>query len=197
MKIDEIYKYVESRLKGEGTGHDYFHALRVENVATMIANNEGGNIEIIKVSALLHDVIDRKVCDDIEVETKNIEKLLLDCKFTKEEIILIFDIINNISYSKGNVPNSLEGKIVQDADRLDALGMIGIARTFAYGGKKNRPLYDENNNANSLYHFDEKLFKLINLMNTETGRKYAKNRNEKLKYFYDEFMKEWNSIDLL
>ncbi|MFK5883554.1 MAG: HD domain-containing protein, partial [Candidatus Izemoplasma sp.] len=130
-RIEKIEQYLRKKLNSEATGHDYFHALRVAKISLNISEHVGGNKEIIYVAALVHDLIDHKLFEDIDKETNMLYSKLYESQFDMFEVDSIFEIINNISYSKGKVANTLEGKIVQDADRLDALGAIGIARTFA------------------------------------------------------------------
>lgn len=187
-------KYLKEKLDSESTGHDYYHALRVAKIAINISENMGGNKEIIYVASLVHDLIDHKLFDDVEKETNLLYKRLYDAQYNMFEVELIFEIINNISYSKGKVANTLEGKIVQDADRLDALGAIGIARTFAYGGKMNRMIYDENkeNTLHSVQHFYDKLLLLKDFMHTEYAKEIANKRTLYMEEFLKHFYEEWN-----
>ncbi|MBU1019867.1 MAG: HD domain-containing protein, partial [Firmicutes bacterium] len=173
-----VEQYVRQILQGENTGHDYYHSIRVLNNALLIAKGLDVDIDLIKVCCLVHDLIDRKVTSDIVMAKNNLEKCLIEAEYKKEEISKIFHIIENVSYSKGTVPSSLEGLIVQDADRLEALGAIGIARTFAYGGKNNRLIYDpeKKGNDDSIAHFYDKLLKLEELMNTENAKNIARER---------------------
>lgn len=197
-KINYVKEYVSKLLKDECTGHDIYHAYRVMENAKYIAKNEGGNEELIIISALVHDVIDHKLVDDVEKAKEELQTFLMECGYSVGFVDDVFAIITNISYSKGNVPNSLEGKIVQDADRLDALGAIGIARTFAYGGKKNRSIFKGDiNDETSIAHFYDKLIKLVNLMNTNIGKQIAEKKTKVLREYLDCFHNEWNHLDLI
>ncbi|MCK5388177.1 MAG: HD domain-containing protein [Candidatus Izimaplasma sp.] len=193
--IELIIIYVKKLLETETTGHDYFHADRVMKNALHIAKNYDVNLDIIKVSALTHDLIDRKVTDNISLAISLLEKELDNASCSEKDIEEIINIIKTISYSKGNIPISLEGKIVQDADRLDALGAIGIARTFAYGGKNERMIYnpDKNDNMDSISHFYNKLLKLKDFMNTKEAKKIAENRTQYMNEYLNNFYNEWES----
>ena len=136
-----VEDYVKDKLDSETTGHDYFHAVRVMNNALQIAEDKEVDLDIIRAASLTHDLIDRKVSSNISESLLGLKKMLEAANYSKEAIKDIITIIQDISYSKGKIPKSLEGKIVQDADRLDALGAIGIARTFAFGGKNNRMIF--------------------------------------------------------
>jgi len=191
------FKLVEDlvfqKLHNESSGHDYYHAQRVLKNALEISSIYDINIDVIKASCLIHDLIDHKLDDKHKSSTKQIKEVLIQSQFSTEEITHIFDIIENISYSKGNIPSSLEGKIVQDADRLDALGAIGIARTFAFGGKKGRLIYGpKDDKANSVAHFYDKLFKLTELMNTHEAKELAVKRTAFMEEFILELQKETN-----
>ena len=197
-KLKIIKEYVEEILSKEATGHDYFHSLRVMNNATEISVDLDVDLEVIKLACLTHDLIDKKVTNDIDKSKKELISKLELTGYSSDIINDVIYIIKNVSYSKGNVPESLEGKIVQDADRLDALGAIGIARTFAYGGNNNRLIYNpgSEDNSDSIYHFHDKLFKLTELMNTTNARAIAKKRTEFMKGFLSMFYKEWDGKDL-
>lgn len=195
MKMFEVVEeYVRSVLQNETTGHDYYHSIRVMNNAVLIAKDMVVDIELIKVCSLVHDLIDHKLVNDIESAKNDLKKCLSKAEYSVAEIASIFTIIENISYSKGNVPQSLEGKIVQDADRLEALGAIGIARTFAYGGKNNRLIYDPEHKGNddSIAHFYDKLLKLELLMNTKNAKVIARERTAYMKEFLQRFYQEWD-----
>jgi uncharacterized protein len=205
--IENAFDYIKKLFMEDSSGHDYHHSVRVYNNALHIAVKEGGNLLLIKLAALLHDVDDRKLFNTSE----NLDHALIFLKENDvDEITInkICNIIKSVSY-KGNgstTPDSLEGKIVQDADRLDALGAIGIARTFAYGGHKGRPIYDpgelpiedmtaeeyRSHTSNSINHFYEKILKLKDLINTETARSMAEGRHAFIENYLEEFMSEWN-----
>ena len=214
MDCDKRIEYIKSEVKRTlqhaECGHDYSHALRVMQNAEQIAKSEGGDVVTIQAAALLHDVSDEKFSNGNSViGLKLTENILKKAKFKSAEIAKIIDIIKNISYKGGfnvNGVPSIECAIVQDADRLDAIGAIGIARAFHYGGYKNRELYNpdiepqdfenaeeyRNSNGPTINHFHEKLLKLKYLMNTPTAKIMAEPRHQFLETFLDEFMKEWN-----
>lgn len=205
--IEQTKKYVEDFFKGDSSGHDYYHTLRVYNLAKTISEKEGGNQEIIVLAALLHDVDDYKIIGENGIPFYNAKTFLKNNNVDEDKIVEICNVISTISF-KGTdtvAPTSIEGKVVQDADRLDAIGAIGIGRTFAYGGKVGRPMhnpdikYNENMTAEQYYknvgtsinHFYEKLLKLKELMNTETAKKMAESRHIYMENFLNEFYKEW------
>ena len=178
-------KYIESMFQDNADGHDAAHSLRVYRNALHLADcYPDCDKRIVLLAALLHDVDDHKLFDT--ENNANARKFLETQNLSTEEIEQICSIINNVSFSKnrGKSPESIEGKIVQDADRLDALGAIGIARTFAYGGKNGRSLED------SLQHFHDKLLLLMDEMNTEEAKKMAAERHKYLEGFIAEFKVE-------
>ena len=201
--IKEAEDHVRAILDKEGTGHDWYHIERVRTMALRIAKTEPCNIEVVELSALLHELPDRKIAGE-----GNEKKALLNIRswlenqeipsHTTEEILYIID---NQSFSKSGLTptklDSIEAKIVQDADRLDGLGAIGIARCFAYGGKQGRPIENIskeeyiNYQGTSLNHFYEKLLKLKDLMNTKTAKQIAQERHKFLETFLEQFLEEW------
>lgn len=206
--LEKALKYIKERFQNDYSGHDYYHSIRVYNLATTICQKENANLEIVQLAALLHDVDDYKLFGGNIGEYSSAETFLKDNKISDEEIKSICEIISSISF-KGTdtqVPKSKEGKIVQDADRLDAIGAIGIARVFAYGGSKNRAIHIPNEKAReiinfeeysksqgtSINHFYEKLLKLKDLMNTETAKKMAESRHKYMENFLSEFFGEWD-----
>lgn len=208
--IEAVQEYIKDFFKNDFSGHDYYHTIRVYNLAKKIAKVEGGNNEIIELSALLHDVDDYKLVKKGVEPFYNAKTFLRRNNVCERKINDICNVISTISY-KGTdtmIPKTLEGKIVQDADRLDAIGAIGIGRTFAYGGNKGISMhipelkYKENMNAEEYYqnvgttisHFYEKLLKLKGLMNTSTAKKIAEDRHAYMEAFLEEFFKEWNGI---
>lgn len=200
---------MQERLAGESTGHDWWHANRVRNTAMRIQEIEGGDAEIIELAALLHDVGDRKVIGQEDDDPAIAEDFLRTQRLGAATINGVMYVIQNISYSKsidaGETKKPIELQIVQDADRFDALGAIGIARAFAFGGSRGRPLYDPSYNAqifestaayksargSTLHHFDEKLFLLKDTFNTQTGKHLASERDAYMHDFYDHFLAEW------
>ena len=202
--------FVKETLKDAEAGHDWFHTLRVYNNARLIAKSESVNLYIVTLGALLHDIADSKFHNgDDTVGPRVARKFLLQHNIDSFVIDSVIDIINNISFNKSletnNKPNSIELDVVQDADRLDAIGAIGIARCFNYGGFKNRKLFDpsikpnlkmskkeyKNSKAPTINHFYEKLLLLSNKMNTKTGKKIAKERHQFMTEYLDQFHAEW------
>ncbi|MFB7141877.1 HD domain-containing protein [Gottfriedia sp. NPDC056225] len=205
--IIQIENYVRSLHQGDSSGHDWYHIDRVRNLAVHIARKENANQFIVECAALVHDVIDDKLHDNLEAQKAQLESFLNE-RLNSKDINEIMYIVENISYKGGNgvIPTSIEGKIVQDADRLDAIGAIGVARTFAYGGKKSRSMFNpefkirenmtieeyRSDQSSSMHHFYEKILKLKDLMNTEAALELAEERHQFVEKFIDEFMKEWN-----
>lgn len=186
--IDSAKLFIESLFNGDYSGHDAEHTLRVYNNALQIAETEQHcNRLIVSLAALLHDVDDYKLFNT--KNNHNARTFLKEQYMDSESVEQICEIINCVSFSKnrGISPTTIEGKIVQDADRLDAIGAIGIARTFAYGGAHGRSIMD------SIKHFDDKLLLLKNEMNTEEGKRIAKTRHDYIKAFVDEIMSEINA----
>ncbi|HEK9103025.1 HD domain-containing protein [Bacillus pfraonensis] len=208
-QIQKTVGFVKNILEKDASGHDWYHIERVHKLAIVLSEQEGGNRFVIEMAALLHDVADEKLNESEEAGMKKVSDWLEGLGVAEEEKEHILHIIMNMSYKGGHGGNvdTLEGKVVQDADRLDALGAIGIARTFAYGGAKGRLMYDPNipprevmtkeeyrkNNDPSLNHFYEKLLKLKDLMNTEAAKKEAEVRHRYMEEFIEQFMKEWNA----
>ena len=174
-------QYISELFQKNSGGHDAAHSLRVYRNAMMIADKESAcDREIVALAALLHDADDHKLFSTINNE--NTRAFLKENHIPAEMTDRICEVINAVSFSqnKDRRPETIEAEVVQDADRLDAIGAIGVARTFAYGGEHGRPLED------SVQHFHDKLLLLKNLMNTETGKKLAEKRHA----FLEEFLKE-------
>jgi uncharacterized protein len=204
-------KHVRDKLKKEGSGHDWWHIHRVRNVALYIARREKADLFIVELGAVLHDIADYKFHGgDSTVGPRIASEWLLSLDADIETINHIRHIVEHVSFKGAAVKSrmrTLEGKVVQDADRLDAIGAIGIARAFAYGGyKKNQLLYDPNgrtkkyrrfseykrkSTASTIHHFYEKLLLLKDLMNTKTGKKLAEHRHAFMKKYLDRFFQEW------
>jgi uncharacterized protein len=183
--ISGAIDYVRSLLGEETTGHDAEHALRVCRNALRIAESEPGcDREITALAALLHDADDHKLFQTENNE--NARRFLAASGVPAETIDRICAVINSVSFSRnrGRTPETVEGRVVQDADRLDALGAVGIARTFAYGGARGRPLEE------SVQHFYDKLLLLKDLMNTEAGRQMAEERDAFLRSFLEQLFRE-------
>lgn len=204
MKFEKLEKYVKKRLENDAA-HDFEHIMRVLKNAKIIAKKENANIRVITAAVLLHDIIsypksDARSKNSSLESAEESEKILKKYNFDKDEIKVISDAIRDHSFSRDVIPKTLEGKILQDADRLDALGSIGIARTFAVGGSENRPFYNKDDpfckrrspdDKNwTLDHFYKKLLLLENKMNTKTGKMLAKKRIKIMKKFLYELEKE-------
>ncbi len=208
--IDRTMAFVKIQLQNAEGGHDWFHTERVYKNALQIGKAENCNLLVVQLGALLHDIADSKFHDGDETIGPRIAKefLILE-RIDQETINHVVQIIENISFKGGNFDTSftsMELNIVQDADRLDAIGAIGIARTFNYGGFKNRVLYDPNvkpnlkmskeeykkNEAPTINHFYEKLLLLKDKMKTKTGKKIAKERHEFMENFLGQFYGEWD-----
>ena len=186
--IEAAKLYIHEIFKGISDGHDVNHSLRVYQNALQIAEGYPQcNIMIISLSSLLHDVDDHKLFDT--KDNMNARRFLISHQIENDDTEKICEVINGVSFSKnkGINPKSIEGKIVQDADRIDAIGAIGIARTFAYGGKMGRSI------ESSLQHFQDKLLLLKDNMNTEEAKRMAESRHMYMKEFLIEFSKEFNS----
>ena len=208
--IEKTIAFVKAQLKDAEGGHDWFHMERVYKNALLIAEGEECDLTVVQLGALLHDIADSKFYDGDEKVGPKVAREFLESQSVSEAIILhVIAIIENISFKGGNFEKTFHSKeleIVQDADRLDALGAIGIARTFNYGGFKNRTLYDpeilpnlnmskeeyKKSEAPTLNHFYEKLLLLAAKMNTETGKKIAQERHRFMEVFLEQFYAEWN-----
>ena len=207
--IDKTIVFVKETLAQAEGGHDWFHIERVYKNALLIAASENCDLEIVQLGALLHDIADSKFHDgDETIGPKTARTFLESENVAPTTIDHVIAIIENISFKGGRVErkfSSIELDIVQDADRLDAIGAIGIARTFNYGGFKNRTLYNpeiapnlsmtkeeyKNNEAPTINHFYEKLLLLKAKMNTETGKQIAQERHRYMEGFLEQFYAEW------
>ena len=208
--IAHTIRFVKEQLKNAEGGHDWFHIERVYKNALLIAEGEDCDVTVVKLGALLHDIADSKFHNgDESVGPKTARTFLEAQNVTEETILHVIAIIENISFKGGNFEQQFRSKeleIVQDADRLDALGAIGIARTFNYGGFKNRTLYNpeiapklsqskeeyKKSDAPTINHFYEKLLLLKDKMNTDTGKKIAKKRHDFMIHFLAQFYAEWD-----
>ena len=208
--IEKVEKYVKEISYGESTGHDWWHIKRVHDLSIKINEIENNNEFVIKMIALMHDLFDSKfsdgnIRDNLISLMKKLEIYELINEFDRENIIFS---IENLSFKGGfnKVELSKEGQIVQDADRIDAIGAIGIARTFAYNGKKGNQIYDpdmgiveikseeeyRNKKRHAINHFYEKLLKIKYTINTKEGKKIADMRTKYMQEFLVEFYDEWN-----
>jgi len=210
--INDTISFVKQELQGAEGGHDWFHIERVYKNALLIAKDENCDLLVVELGALLHDIADSKFHNgDETVGPKTARKFLESHQVDENTILHVINIIENISFKGGNFErkfSSIELDIVQDADRLDAIGAIGIARAFNYGGFKNRPLYDPEipvnltmskeeykNSVNpTINHFYEKLLLLKDKMNTKSGQKIAQQRHEFMESFLSQFDAEWNGV---
>jgi uncharacterized protein len=208
--IDNTILFVKQQLAMAEGGHDWFHIERVYRNALLIADGEECNLMVVKLAALLHDIADSKFHQGDETVGPKVARAFLEKEQMEEAVIAhVIAIIENISFKGGNFETKFQSKelaIVQDADRLDAIGAIGIARTFNYGGYKNRPLYNpaitpnlhmskeeyKQSDSPTLNHFYEKLLLLKDKMNTVTGRKLAESRHRFMEHFLSEFYAEWD-----
>ena len=208
--IDNTIAFVKETLHGAEGGHDWFHILRVYNNAKLIAKDESVDEFIVALGALLHDIADSKFHDGDETIGPKKARAFLETQSVSENIIVhIENIIQYISYKGGNFDQqfiSPELEVIQDADRLDAIGAIGVARCFNYGGFKNRELYNpevppnlemtkeeyKTNASPTINHFYEKLLLLKDKMNTDTGRRIATDRHVYMERFLEQFYGEWN-----
>ena len=210
--ISKTADFVRSKLEGEGSGHDWWHIQRVWNTAKNIASqtSEEADILIVELAALLHDIADHKFHGgDTTVGPKVAREWLKSIHVQEKVILHVAEIIHDLSFKGAEVAtpmNTIEGEIVQDADRLDAIGAIGIARAFAYGGYKSRELYNpevkprmhtsfeayKNDKGHTINHFYEKLFLLKDKMNTDIAKAIANERHQFMTEYVDRFLKEWN-----
>ena len=206
--LKETETFVKSVLQGDSSGHDWWHIHRVRKLALMIAKSEGADLFLVELAALLHDVDDWKLAGK-EAEGEKTKKWLQSCGIDNQIIEQICSIIDGVSFKGAGVntsTNNLECRVLQDADRLDAIGAIGIARTFAYGGSRGRGIYDpgippemhanfenyKKSNAPTINHFYEKLLLLKDQMQTSTGKALAESRHKFMLQFLEQFYAEWN-----
>jgi len=207
--INNTEIFVKKKLLGEGSGHDWWHIKRVWDLAKSIAKDEKVDLFTVELGALLHDIADWKFTDGDESVGPNLaEEWLISQGVEKNTVRTVKEAIEDISFKGAGVTRknrSKEGEVIQDADRLDAIGAMGIARCFAYGGHKGREIYNpeikyvmhqtseeyKNNSGPSVNHFYEKLFLLKDLMNTKTAKKIAVGRHKFMKEYLDEFFAEW------
>lgn len=208
--INSTIKYVKESLANAEGGHDWWHIYRVWQLAKHIAEQEDVNILVVELAALLHDIADSKFHNGDETLGPRKARAFLESITLEDSTITHIEaIITNVSFKGGKVKQTFSSKeldVVQDADRLDAMGAIGIARTFNYGGYKNRELYNpnivanlnmskeeyKNSTAPTINHFYEKLLLLKDRMNTDTGKALAKHRHQYMEEYLNEFYQEWN-----
>lgn len=205
--IEKTEEFVKEKLKDESSGHDWYHIYRVKKLAENIAEQEGADHFICVMAALLHDIADEKIAGTEEKGLEEVKLWLVSIALESHYIEQIISIISTMSFKGGNqsAMQTLEGQVVQDADRLDAIGAIGIGRTFAYSGAKGQLMYDpeipvrekmtkdqyRNEKSTAVNHFYEKLLKLKNTMNTTYAKKLADERHAFLESFLEQFFGEW------
>ncbi|WP_430813881.1 HD domain-containing protein [Carboxylicivirga sp. RSCT41] len=207
----EIEEWAQKKLSELEAGHDWWHIIRVRNNAQQIHQTEGGDWNTILLAVLLHDIADTKFFDEVEA-LMLIEQKLQEYDIEQNMIDHVIKIIQNLSFSKqwsDSSFTSIELKVVQDADRLDAIGAIGIARAFSYGGHKGRDFYNPNispqeysnideyrkSNSPTINHFYEKLLLLKDKMNTQTGLSMARERHAFMEKYLEQFFNEWGNND--
>ena len=204
--LEKAVVFIKELFKNEYSGHDVFHTLRVEKTAARIAEEEGADVFTVRLAALMHDVDDVKLSPNTAVNKDRARAFMRENCVDPATMDRICQIIDEISFkgSDSVTPSTLEGRCVQDADRLDALGAIGIARTFAYGGSHSRPIYDperapvrdmneqeyRKSASTSVNHFYEKLFLLKDMMNTPSARRTAEARDDYMRRFLKELYDE-------
>lgn len=210
--IDLVSAQVRTRFETDGSGHDFEHVQRVFNTAVHIATDENADVFIVSLAALVHDLGDYKLsADGKENHRDAISAVLLNCGVSADDCHQVIDIVEKVSF-KGNAvldaSMTTEGKCVRDADRLDAMGAIGVARAFAYGALKKRKMFDpdskpavhnsfdayQKNEGHTINHFYEKLLLLKDRMETASGRAMAEDRHQFMLHFLDQFSGEWSGL---
>ncbi|WP_067836386.1 HD domain-containing protein [Amphibacillus sediminis] len=186
-----IKQFVAEKFSSDYSGHDFDHMRRVAVLAAKIAKKEGGDPFLAEVCGWVHDLIDDKLTANSELAQQELEHFLLSLDFTIKQIKQIQAAIETVSFRKGKQPQATLDCIVQDADRLDAIGAIGIARAFSYGATRQQPLYADQE-PSTLAHFESKLLKLKDLLNTNTAKQLAEQRHRLLEDFYHQFIAEWH-----
>lgn len=205
--IQAAEQYVKQELGTDRSGHDWWHIERVRKLAVRLAEAEGADRYVCELAALLHDVADEKLNPSKEAGLLKVQHWMEQAGVEPLTIEVIMLIISTMSYNGGKNPpmETIEGKVVQDADRLDALGAMGIARTFTYSGWKGRAMHDperdfsnmeyRSNEQTSIQHFYDKLLKVKDLLNTEHARKIAESRHQFMEQFLEQFYAEWDAKD--
>ncbi len=210
--INQTAQFVRSKLEGEGSGHDWWHIQRVWDMAKRLASETADPVStlVVELAALLHDIADHKFHNgDLTIGPRVASEWLKSLEVNEKVIDHVSDIIKDLSFKGAEVATpmeTIEGKIVQDADRLDAIGAIGVARAFAYGGYKSRELYNPDikpvshtsfeayrkDEGHTINHFYEKLFLLKDRMNTSAAKRIANKRHTFMKEYVDRFLQEWD-----
>ncbi len=209
--IQKTEKFVAGELQQEGSGHDWFHIDRVRRLALRIGKEENCDLSLVEMAALLHDLDDWKLQAETGGEKRKVSRWMNELSIEPEASFRILEIIDDVSFKGAGVETlvrSKEAAVVQDADRLDAIGAIGIARTFAYGGNKGRLIYDpeippvmhgdfdsyRKSTAPTINHFYEKLLLLKDRLNTRSARLIAEGRHQFMEVFLSQFLDEWETI---
>ncbi|TVY08453.1 HD domain-containing protein [Paenibacillus cremeus] len=209
--LEQARQWVRKELERDSSGHDWWHIARVTKMAKRLAAGEEADLYVCELAALLHDIADEKLNPSKEAGLQKVETWLEQARVTQEDRTHIMDIISTMSFSggQGKPMSTLEGRVVQDADRLDAIGAIGIGRTFAYGGWKGRLMHNpelppreqmtveqyRSEGGTAINHFYEKLLKLKDLMNTNAARAVAEERHRYMELFLEQFYREWDAED--
>lgn len=209
--LEQARIYVRQELERDSSGHDWWHIVRVAGMAKRLAAGERADVFVCELAATLHDVADEKLNPSKEAGLRKVESWLESAAVRPEDRMHVMDIISTMSYGggQGKPMRTPEGRVVQDADRLDAIGAIGVARTFAYGGWKGTPMHNpelpprermtaeqyRNEESTAVNHFYEKLLKLKVLMNTDTARAVAEERHRFMEQFLEQFYREWDAED--
>lgn len=206
--LEAAEQYVQAEMGQDSSGHDYWHAVRVRNTAKYLAELESADTFICQLAALLHDVANEKFHSSQEAGLEKISQWMIGQGVKESDCLHVLEIVATVSFKggKGSVPVSLEGKIVQDSDRLDAIGAIGIARVMCYSGYSERPIHDPNlvpresmtleeyrdGKSSAIIHFYEKLLLLKDQMNTKGAREMAQNRHDFMEAYLEQFYQEWS-----
>jgi len=208
--IQKTEQFIGAKFRTEGSGHDWFHVDRVRKMSLRLGMQEGSDLFITEMAALLHDLDDWKLTDHVSHHLSGTKEWLATLGVDQEVSDRVLQVIEDVSFKGAGIETparSKEAAVVQDADRLDAIGAIGIARTFAYGGHKNRLIYDpeidpvlhqdfqeyKNSTAPTVNHFYEKLLLLKNRMNTKSAKIIAEERHRFMEIFLKQFFEEWSA----
>tara|TARA_B110000285_G_scaffold202510_1_gene237884 strand:+ start:6371 stop:7021 length:651 start_codon:yes stop_codon:yes gene_type:complete len=212
-KVENIINEIKGQFENDTSGHDWHHINRVLNISRYLHSIEGGDLEVIELAAILHDISDHKFNGGkLDEGGKVSQDILTKHGVDRKTIAEVRYIVDNVSYKGAKTKaemNTIEGQIVQDADRIDAIGAIGIARTFAYGGNTNQAIYDPELPVNmhesfedyastktcTINHFYEKLLLLKDRLNTNAGKKLGQERHELMENYLNSFLHEWNFFE--
>lgn len=206
--IQKTEHFVKEKLADDASGHDWWHIERVRRLGGYLAKQEGADVFIVEMAALLHDIADEKIAGSEESGLHTVQQWLRQLPIAQAVYEHIVSAISTVSYKggHGHPPQTVEAMVVQDADRLDAIGAIGIARAFMYAGNRGHLLYDptlpvretmtkeqyRHERSTAIHHFYEKLLKLKDLLNTESAKKLAEHRHQFLEQFLQQFYREWD-----